>query len=104
MSAIITKSDITCHVDACLRGEGNLYVVRETGFKSESEKVAINNGLAFIRKQVRRRLRILNKERKKYNMPPLDYLPKPGEKIKRVRTVFSSKYSSVFEKRIRTKF
>lgn len=66
-SCIITKAHIVCHIGTKLNPEsdGNLYIVRETGFSSGSEKTAINNAFAYIRKQVRRELRLLNKAQPK---------------------------------------
>lgn len=100
MAVIITKSEIVCHIDTKLSNlsDGNLYIVRETGFSSESEKTAINNGLAYIRKRARKLLRLLNRNRPK-GTPVYTSLPRlvePETKPKRVRTIPPK------QKRIRT--
>lgn len=99
MATIFTKADIVVHIDSASSSisDGLKHRVRETGFTSESEQVAINHALAYLAKLVRHRLRVLNHQRPK-GSPVLISLPKPVFKLKRRRTIPPR------PKRIRTKF
>ncbi len=57
--------------------DGNLYHVVQTGFESESERVAINNGSAYIRRMLKRRKKVTRSKAPK---------PKPYyEKVERTK-------------------
>lgn len=63
MATIIKKGDFTVHILSKLDkySDGFIYYVKETGFESPSEQIAINNGMAWLKKQYQRFLRKLNK-------------------------------------------
>lgn len=77
MATIITKGDISCHINTglCPDSDGLLFIVEETGYNTTSEQLAINNALAYIKRQRRALLRGLNRQRKKLHKMALERLP-----------------------------
>lgn len=83
MATIIKKGHLTVHVKDELDrySDGTIYRVMETGYESTSQKLAINNAFAYLRKQWRRYIRKINRFRSE-----IEIETPSKEKVKRIRT------------------